>query len=144
MSENRFREQSIGAVISHRAPQSFHKQFVLLKSPRGDWNFVKGHKENLETDHDTLKREIFEETGITNFNILSYLGKIKYNIMKSGFPIQKEVKFYYATTDYNQIVLSNEHIDYTWVYYEQARKLLTYDQSKLILDKILKYGLLYD
>jgi 8-oxo-dGTP pyrophosphatase MutT (NUDIX family) len=105
---------------------------------------VKGHKENLETDHETLKREIFEETGITNFNILSYLGKIKYNIMKAGFPIQKEVKFYYVTTDYNQIVLSNEHVDYTWVYYEEARKLLTYDQSKLILDKILKYGLLYD
>lgn len=111
-------EQSIGAVITYRATQSFHKQFVLLKSPRGDWNFVKGHKENHETDQDTLKREIFEETGITSFNILNYLGKIKYKIMKAGFQVQKEVRFYYVTTDNNRVVLSDEHVDYIWVYYE--------------------------
>lgn len=49
------------------------------------FNIVKGHTENQETDHDTLKREIFEETGITSFNILTYLGNIKYKIMKAGF-----------------------------------------------------------
>jgi len=143
LNEVKLCEQSIGAVISYRAIQSFHKQFVLLKSPRGDWNFVKGHKENQETDHDTLKREIFEETGITSFNILTYLGKIKYKIMKAGFQIQKEIKFYYVTTDGNHVVLSNEHVDYIWVYYEQAKKLLTFAQSRLILEKITKYGLLY-
>lgn len=73
--------------------------FVLLKSPRGDWNFVKGHKENQESDHDTLKREIFEEIGITNFSILNYLGKIRYKIMKAEFQVQKEVKFHYVTSD---------------------------------------------
>ena len=137
-------EQSIGAVIAYRTPHSLHKQFILLKSPRGDWNIVKGHKENQETDYDTLKREIFEETGITSFNILTYLGNIKYKIMKAGFKVQKEVKFYYVTTDDNHVVLSNEHVDYIWVYYEQAKKLLTFAQSRLILEKITKYGLLYD
>jgi hypothetical protein len=46
-NERKLGEQSIGALITYRPPQSFHKQFVLLKSPRGDWNFVKGHKESL-------------------------------------------------------------------------------------------------
>jgi 8-oxo-dGTP pyrophosphatase MutT (NUDIX family) len=140
MNERRLGEQSISAVIACGPPHSFHKQFVLLKSPRGVWNFVKGHKENQESDHDTLKREIFEETGITSFKILNYLGKIRYKIMKEGFQVQKEVKFYYVTTDDNQVVLSDEHVDYIWVYYEQAKKLLTFGQSKLILEKILKYG----
>jgi bis(5'-nucleosidyl)-tetraphosphatase len=144
MNERRFREQSIGAVIAYRAPHSFHKQFVLLKSPRGDWNFVKGHKESQETDHNTLRREIFEETGITSLNILNYLGKIRYMIMKEEFQVQKEVKFYYATTDNSQVVLSDEHVDYVWVYYHQAKKLLTFNQSKSILEKIVKYGILYD
>ena len=144
MTERKLGEQSIGAVIAYSQPHSFHKQFVLLKSPRGDWNFVKGHKERQETDYDTLKREISEETGITSIRILNYLGKIKYKIMKEGFPVQKEVKFYYAVTNDNQVVLSDEHIDYVWAYYEQARKLLTFHQSKLILDSITKYGLLYD
>lgn len=97
---------------------------------------------NLEGD--TLKREIFEETGIMSFNILNYLGKIKYMIMKEGFQVQKEVKFYYATTDNNQVILSHEHVDYVWVHYHQAKKLLTFNQSKSILENIMKYGLLYD
>ena len=76
---------------SYKPPHSFHKQFVLLKSPRGDWNFVKGHKESQETDHDTFKREIFEETGSTS-----------------------------------------------------GSRLLTFNQFKSILEKIMRYGLLYD
>ena len=63
--------------------------------------------------------------------------------MKAGFQVQKEVKFYYVTTDDNHVVLSDEHVEYIWVYYEQAKKLLTFAQSRLILEKI-KYGLLYD
>jgi bis(5'-nucleosidyl)-tetraphosphatase len=143
MDKRRIGEQSIGAVIAYRSLHSLHKQFVLLKSPRGDWNFVKGHREKQETDHDTLKREIFEETGITRFNILNYLGKIRYRIMKEGFQTQKEVKYYYVTTNDNRVVLSNEHVDYIWQYYEQTKKLLTFSQSRFILEKIMKYGLLY-
>jgi len=63
---------------------------------------------------------------------------------KAEFPVQKEVKFYYVTTDDSHVILSDEHVDYIWVHYEQVRKLLTFGQSKLILEKILKYGLLYD
>ena len=60
MNERRLGEQSIGAVIAyidHRI--HFINNLYLLKSPGGDWNFVKGHKENQETNHDTLKRESF-------------------------------------------------------------------------------------
>jgi 8-oxo-dGTP pyrophosphatase MutT (NUDIX family) len=95
-------------------------------------------------DLDTLKREIFEETGTTSLNILNYLGKIRYMIMKAGYRVQKEVKFYYVTTNNNQVVLSEEHIDYIWVRYHEVKKLLTFNQSKSILENIMKYGLLYD
>ena len=87
MNERSIGERSIGAVIAYISPHSFQKQFLLLKSPRGDWNFVKGHMENQETDHDTLKREILEETGITSLNIFNYLGKIEYKIMKAEFHV---------------------------------------------------------
>jgi bis(5'-nucleosidyl)-tetraphosphatase len=109
------------------------EKYLLLKSPRGDWNFVKGHRENGETDYNTLKREIFEETGITKFNVVNYLGKINYRFRKMGVEIEKEVKFYYVNTESNDILLSNEHIDYVWLDYEQARRLLTFNQSKFIL-----------
>jgi bis(5'-nucleosidyl)-tetraphosphatase len=136
-------EESVGAVLSYKlisassslSPEinSKKEQYLLLKSPRGDWNFVKGHREKGETDYNTLKREIFEETGITKFNVVNYLGKINYRFRKIGVEIEKEVKFYYVNTESNDILLSNEHIDYVWLDYEQARRLLTFDQSKFIL-----------
>jgi 8-oxo-dGTP pyrophosphatase MutT (NUDIX family) len=142
-------EESVGVVLIYRSPSSSsssnisntkinNEQFLVLKSSRGDWNFVKGHREKEETDYETLKREIFEETGITSYNIIDYLGKIKYRFMKNGSQIKKEVKFYYAMAYTTHILLSNEHIDYRWLQYEEAKQLLTFDESKFILKKSFK------
>jgi 8-oxo-dGTP pyrophosphatase MutT (NUDIX family) len=145
-TEERY-EESVGVVLAYgpslssvvsKTKTNNNERFLLVKSPRGDWNFVKGHKEKEQTDYETLRREIFEETSITRYNILSYLGKIKYKFKKNGSEIKKEVRYYYAFTDTKRILLSNEHVDYTWLKYSQARRLLTFYQSKLILGKIFE------
>lgn len=108
----------------------------MLKSPRGDWNFVKGHREKKETDYETLKREIFEETGINYYDIVSYLGKINYKFKRNGSQVKKEIKFYYANTYRNKVILSKVHVDYAWLEYYQAKRLLTFYESKLILENV--------
>ncbi|MGA7899460.1 MAG: NUDIX domain-containing protein [Nitrososphaeraceae archaeon] len=141
-------EESVGAVISY-APSEFMvlnsqagrlkcktRQFLLMKSPRGDWNFVKGHRENGETDYQTLRREIQEETGIRRFAVLNYLGDVNYTFLKKDTEIEKVVKFYHVGTFNSQIRISQEHVDYAWLGYEEARGLLTFWQSKDILEKI--------
>lgn len=141
-------EESVGAVISY-APSQFMvrnsqsgrlkcktRQFLLMKSPRGDWNFVKGHRENGETDYQTLRREIQEETGIRRFAVLNYLGEVNYTFLKKDTEIEKVVKFYHVGTFNSQIRISQEHVDYAWLGYEQARGLLTFWQSKDILEKV--------
>jgi 8-oxo-dGTP pyrophosphatase MutT (NUDIX family) len=141
-------EESVGAVISYSPRQSMYqnsessrlydtRQFLLLKSPRGDWNFVKGHRENGETDYQTLQREIHEETGIRRFSILNYLGDVNYTFLKKNIEIEKVVKFYHISVFNSQIMISQEHVDYAWLGYEQAKKLLTFWQSKDILVRIL-------
>jgi bis(5'-nucleosidyl)-tetraphosphatase len=146
-------EESIGAVISciplstAMPIDSWSKvngynssmKFLLVKSPRGDWNFVKGHKENGENDLDTLKREIFEETGITAFKSLYFIDKINYMFSRQGFEVNKEVRFYCVLTDTTDISISSEHIDYAWLRYEQAKKTLTFYQSRLILERCIMY-----
>jgi 8-oxo-dGTP pyrophosphatase MutT (NUDIX family) len=141
-------EESVGAVISY-VPSQFMvrnsqsgrlkcktRQFLLMKSPRGDWNFVKGHRENGETDYQTLRREIQEETGIRRFAVLNYLGDVNYTFLKKDTEIEKVVKFYHVGTFNSQIRISQEHVDYAWLGYEQARGLLTFWQSKDILEKV--------
>ena len=140
-------EESVGAVISY-APRQFmfrssisrlqckSRQFLLMKSPRGDWNFVKGHRENGETDYQTLRREIQEETGIRRFAVLNYLGDVNYTFLKKDTEIEKVVKFYHVSTFNSQITISQEHVDYAWLRYKQAKALLTFWQSKDILEKV--------
>jgi bis(5'-nucleosidyl)-tetraphosphatase len=145
-------EESVGVVLSYESssiPISKNKinnddaLFLLLKTPCGDWNFVKGHRERNENDYETLKREIFEETGINYYDIVRYLGKINYKFMRNRSEINKEVKFYYATVCTNEVLLSREHVDYAWLAYHQAKWLLTFHESKLILEKIFKPTLSY-
>jgi 8-oxo-dGTP pyrophosphatase MutT (NUDIX family) len=148
-------EESVGVVLSYLSSSSTrtipknkidhnnNALFLLLKSPRGDWNFVKGHREKNETDYETLKREIFEETGINYYDIVTYLGEINYKFMRNGSEVKKEIKFYYANAYTNNVLLSKEHVDYAWLGYHQAKRMLTFYESKLILEKIFKSGLSY-
>ena len=143
-------EESVGVVLAYKPPPtSFiskntnNEYFLLLKGSRGGWNFVKGHREKNESDYDTLKREIFEETGISDYKILSYLDKIKYEFRKNRTEVKKEVKFYYANTATCKVRLSKEHIDYIWLRYEQAKRSITFCESKLILEKVFTSGISY-
>lgn len=58
-----FHEKSCGAIVYRR----FHGniEILLIKHINsGHWSFPKGHVENGETEMETAKREIMEETSI--------------------------------------------------------------------------------
>jgi 8-oxo-dGTP pyrophosphatase MutT (NUDIX family) len=86
-----------------------------------------------------LRREVYEETGIRNFKILGFVGKIKYSFLnKVGQSIKKEVSFYLASSDTTEVTLSSEHINFKWTGYEDAIEALTFDQSISMLNKAVK------
>jgi 8-oxo-dGTP pyrophosphatase MutT (NUDIX family) len=140
-------EESVGCVmvyenhIEEQAGKQNRKKalFLLMQSHRGDWNFVKGHRESGESDEETLRREIYEETGITDFKLVGFVDKIKYRFLgKAGQSIRKEVWFYLALSDTMQVRLSPEHINFRWAEHEEATGLLTFQQSVSILEKAIK------
>ncbi|MDR1122754.1 MAG: NUDIX domain-containing protein [Endomicrobium sp.] len=58
------KEISCGAVV-YKMTQGNVPIFLLVNSKRSDrWGFPKGHIEDGESEIETAKREIFEETGI--------------------------------------------------------------------------------
>jgi 8-oxo-dGTP pyrophosphatase MutT (NUDIX family) len=60
------KETSCGAVV-YKMTQDGVPIFLLVNSRRSNrWGFPKGHIENGESETETAKREIFEETGIKN------------------------------------------------------------------------------
>lgn len=73
---------SIGAVVLNK------KGLVLLldRTDKNDnfWEFPKGHQKIGETELDTLKRELLEETGIVHFKIIEgILGRINMLVLQA-------------------------------------------------------------
>lgn len=131
------KERSAGVVVCMEKPGG--NQFLLLNYPTGHWDFVKGKIEQGETLHQTAVRETKEETGISDLEFIEgFEEKINYNFQFEGELIQKEVVFFLAKTKTPKVNVSHEHLDYTWLDYENALEKVTYQNAKNILSKANK------
>ncbi|MBI2522909.1 NUDIX domain-containing protein [Candidatus Woesearchaeota archaeon] len=127
------REKSAGAIVFRKEKEI---RYLLLHYEAKHWDFPKGHIEKNETDEQTVKREIQEETGIKDVEIVKdFKEKIHYYYKFEGELITKTVMFYLAKTDEDQVKLSFEHIGYAWLPYEKALGKLTFENAKEILEK---------
>lgn len=131
------KERSAGVVVCMEKPDG--NRFLLLNYPTGHWDFVKGKIEQGETLHQTAIRETKEETGISDLEFVEgFEEKINYNFQFEGDLIQKEVIFFLAKTKTQTVNVSHEHLDYTWLDYENALEKVTYQNAKNILSKANK------
>jgi 8-oxo-dGTP pyrophosphatase MutT (NUDIX family) len=145
-------EKSAGAIIFRRENNKIY--YLLLHYPgtshraeKDYWDFPKGHIERGEEIEETVKREIFEETGLKDIKILpGFKETIKYFFKFQGKNILKFVTFFLAETKEKNVQISFEHIGYEWLPFEEAMERLTFQNAKEILKKansfILKTNLL--
>lgn len=128
------REISAGAVIFRRSDTGPH--YLLLHQSLSHWDFAKGHIEKGENERDTVRREVAEETGITDIIFVErFRESIKYYFRWQGKGIFKIVVFYLVRTATKEVKLSNEHIGYDWLSYDEAMKRLKFKNSKPVLEK---------
>ena len=129
-------ERSCGAVVFRFI--NGERRFLLIKNKRScHWGFPKGHVENDETDEETAKREVLEETGIHIKIFPGFKHKSEYTIRGR---IEKSVLIFLATTDDTQTVIQPEEIeDYIWLGYDNAISTLNYPNDKDILSLAKAY-----
>lgn len=140
-------EKSVGAVIYRKQDEGI--KFLLLHYQSGHWDFPKGHVEKAETEEETLWRETREETGIVQLEIkpdfkmtTSYYYEAKGNELKKRIragkktKIKKTVVYYLAETEEKEIKISDEHIGFSWLDYEDCLKKITYGNTKNIFKKL--------
>ena len=131
------KERSAGAIVFKKDKEI---NYLLLHYEAGHWDLPKGHIEENESEQQTLKREIEEETGIKDAKIVhGFKEKIQYYFKFKNELISKEVVFYLAKTKTKQIKISFEHIGFEWLSFEEAKEKLTYKNAKLILEKANKF-----
>ena len=132
-------ERSAGTVLYHES--SSGKMYLLLNYPSGHWDFVKGNIEKGETFRQTVIREVREEIGMTDIDFVEgFEDKVEYYYQRDGKVIHKEVVFFLASTKTNDIVLSDEHIDFTWLNFNDTLKKLTYKTAQKLFKKVKDLG----
>ena len=127
------KEKSCGAVVFRR-----HKpvQYLLLHYGAGHWDLPKGKQEKNEKEEQTALREIREETGIEDIGLIEgFRENVNYFFKRNEDTIFKEVMFFLAEAITEEVTISNEHIGYAWLGYENAYKKLTFNNAKELLRK---------
>ena len=113
---------------------------IFQRSKTQIWQAISGGVEDDETLIETVKREVLEETSIEVNDIfeLSSVSSIPVVNVTGEFSWGNDV---YVVTEHsfgvfienNNIKLSNEHILYEWLQYEEAYNKLTFDSNKTAL-----------
>lgn len=127
-------ERSAGAVVFFEGDQQ--PEYLLLHYTAGHWDFPKGNVEPGEKLDQTVRREIWEETGIKSVEIIPGFSKrIEYHYRRNGALVHKEVTFLLARSSSKSVRISKEHVGFLWLTFSEAIKKVTFDNAKFILSE---------
>ena len=130
------REKSCGGVVYKMENGVPH--FVLIKHRKGGhWAFPKGHMEQGESERETARREIREETGVTGKFIKGFRRSVSYIIRGT---IHKEVVYFlYEISPDSVIVKQEEEIgEAEFVPESEVMGKLTYENDKITFSRALE------
>ncbi len=137
-------EKSAGAVIFRKEGEEI--KYLLLfyhsgiRRKNSFWDFSKGHIEKEEDEITTAKRETKEETGLDDLVFFKdFEEKIQYFFKFKEQTISKTVVFFLAETNNKNVIISSEHEGFKWLSFEEALKLLTFQNGRDILNKANNY-----
>jgi bis(5'-nucleosidyl)-tetraphosphatase len=129
------KDYAYGVIVFHVDNGTVY--YLILKQIQGHWSFPKGHAEDGETALETAKRELEEETGISEVELISNEPQVRDEYIineKISKPVQKFVEFFIGEVGSKDIVMQEGEIfDHKWITVEQGESLFTYDSSKRLL-----------
>lgn len=126
------REKSCGAVVFKKDNGKI--KFLVEEMYQGHFAFPKGHVLFSETEHETAKREIKEETNLEVSFISNFRYKTSYMPAKN---VIKDVIYFLAkNVDDSTLKHDNEEVkNLLWLEFEDAYNTITFENDKEILNK---------
>jgi 8-oxo-dGTP pyrophosphatase MutT (NUDIX family) len=128
------REKSCG-IVAYRERPGRPREYLLLRHLSGHWDFPKGHIEKGESAEQTARRELAEEAGLDEVEILpAFRHTVHYRFKSAGgVTVAKEVEYFAGLVDADRLQISHEHRGYTWMPYEAALDALRFANAKKLL-----------
>lgn len=128
------REPTAGGIVFRRTGSNI--EFLLIQDAKNRWTIPKGHIEEGEDAKATAKREIGEETGLKEMEILQWLGKInfRYRRQTSLVLMTTEIFLVRAKGDTDKLKPEDWMNDCRWLKAVDALDKIEYeDIGKLML-----------
>ena len=117
---------------------------ILVVNQKGDsWSLPKGHIDAGETELEAAKREIYEESGITQLELVKKFEPYsRYRIGKGGIgddksEMKKIIIFLFKTMENALSPIDPENPEARWVSKEQVAELLTHPKDKEFFTSIM-------
>lgn len=126
-------ERSCGFVIAYRGGLT---DLFLLVRQHTHWSLPKGHIEKGESALETARRELLEETGISDIRVVpGYEFVERYTFERDGIPTQKVNTYFLALVSTTEGVRPQEGeiLECRFVSFEKALELLSFEDSKSTL-----------
>ncbi len=121
-------EKSCGIILYNE-----HQEYLIIRHLAGHWDFPKGHVENNETEEETARREVLEETGLVAEIYPGFRETVNY-VVRGHIP--KEVVYFVGCPDSKDVRMQAEEVmDFAFLPYAEARKRLTFESNRKLLDK---------
>jgi 8-oxo-dGTP pyrophosphatase MutT (NUDIX family) len=129
------REPTAGGIVFRRN-KADQIEILLIQDAKNRWTIPKGHIEEGETAQQTAKREIGEEAGLTNVDMLGWLGKIHFRYRRVDRLVLMTTQIYLvrAKGDTNAIQKEEWMNGIKWFPFHEALDMIEYeDIGKLML-----------
>lgn len=109
---------------------------LVIQHNQGHWDFPKGHMEKGETEKQTAKREVLEETGI-EIEIISDEKYIVEYMPKAN--VQKKVIFFEAKKIGGKLKKQESEVqNVEWITIDKALERITFENSRENFKKFMK------
>lgn len=128
-------ETTSGGIVFRRTDKGT-LEILLMKDAKDRWTIPKGHVEPGEEPGATAEREIREETGLQDMDVLVWLGKVNFRYRRAHTLVLMTMHIWLVEAQGNTDKLSPEEwlSDIKWLPAMEAVDKIAYDDiGKLIL-----------
>jgi ADP-ribose pyrophosphatase YjhB (NUDIX family) len=130
------REPTSGGIVFRRNQKSNEVEILLIQDAKDRWTIPKGHIEEGETAKETAEREINEEAGLKEMNVICWLGKIhfRYRRQQSLVLMTTQIYLVQGKGDTNRLKKEEWMNGIGWFPFQKALDMIEYeDIGKLML-----------
>lgn len=128
------REPTAGGIVFRHGKKGV--EILLIQDAKDRWTIPKGHIEEGETAQQTARREIGEEAGLKELDLLGWLGKIHFRYRRVDKLVLMTTQIYLvrAKGDTNAIQKEEWMNGIKWFPFHEALDVIEYeDIGKLML-----------